>query len=77
MRQRKPKYVNEYVDRHGQPRVYLRWPGRAQVALPALLYTPEFWAAYHAALSADEPTPMRRIKAGTIAAAVHGYYRQH
>lgn len=28
MRQRKPKFVNEYVDRHGKPRVYLRRPGR-------------------------------------------------
>jgi integrase len=26
-------------------------------------------------MSADEPTPMRRIKAGTIGAAVQGYYR--
>ncbi|MGY4460361.1 integrase [Bradyrhizobium sp. LB13.1] len=75
MRQRKPKYVNEYLDRHGQPRVYLRRPGRSQVALPAPLYTPEFWTAYRAAMSADEPTPeVRRIKAGTIAAAVRGYY---
>ncbi|UPK40433.1 site-specific integrase [Bradyrhizobium sp. 186] len=75
MRQRKPKYVNEYLDRHGQPRVYLRRPGRPQLALPAPLYTPEFWTAYRAAMSADEPTPeVRRIKAGTIAAAVRGYY---
>jgi short subunit dehydrogenase-like uncharacterized protein len=26
-------------------------------------------------MAADEPTPMRRIKAGTIGAAVQGYYR--
>jgi len=74
VRQRKPKYINEYVDRHGQPRVYLRRPGRPQLALPTPLYT-QFWTAYHAAMSADEPTPMRRIKAGTVAAAVQGYYR--
>jgi integrase len=42
--------------------------------LPAPLYTPEFWAAYHAAISADEPTLLHRIKADTIAAAVQGYY---
>jgi integrase len=75
MRQRKPKYVNEYLDRHGRPRVYLRRPGRPQLALPAPLYTPEFWTAYRAAMSADQPTPeVRRIKPGTIAAAVRGYY---
>jgi integrase len=75
MRQRKPKYVNEYLDRHGHPRVYLRRPGRPQLALPAPLYTPEFWTAYRAAMSTDEPTPeVRCIKAGTIAAAVRGYY---
>lgn len=74
MQRRKPKYVNEYIDRHGKPRVYLRQPGRAQVALPAPLYTPEFWTAYRAAM-ADERTPeVRRVKAGSIAAAVRGYY---
>jgi hypothetical protein len=62
------------VDRHGQPRVYLRRPGKHQLALPALLYSPEFWTAYRAAMSTDAPTPeVRRIKAGTIAAAVKGY----
>lgn len=75
MRQRKPKFVNEYLDRHGKPRVYLRRPGKAQLALPAPLYTPEFWTAYRAAMSTDEPTPeVRRVKAGSIAAAVGGYY---
>jgi integrase len=75
VRQRKPKYLNEYLDRHGQPRVYLRRPGRPQLALPTPLYTPEFWTAYRAAMSTDEPAPeVRRIKAGTIAAAVNGYY---
>ncbi|OSJ32021.1 tyrosine-type recombinase/integrase [Bradyrhizobium japonicum] len=74
MQRRKPRYVNEYIDRHGKPRVYLRRPGRAQVALPAPLYTPEFWTAYRAAM-ADEPTQeVRRVRAGSIAAAVRGYY---
>lgn len=78
MRQRKPKYVNEYLDRHGHPRVYLRRPGKPQLALPAPLYTPEFWAAYRAAMSSDAPTPeVKRIKAGTIAAAVKGCEGTH
>ncbi|MHC2287429.1 hypothetical protein [Bradyrhizobium barranii] len=43
--------------------------------MPAPLYTPEFWTAYRAAMSTDEPTPeLRRVRAGSIAAAVHGYY---
>lgn len=73
MRQRKPKYVNEYLDRHGHPRIYLRRPGKPQLALPVPLYSPEFWTAYQAAMSSDAPTPeVKRIKAGTIAAAVQG-----
>jgi len=74
VRQRKPKYVNEYIDRHGKGRVYLRRPGKPQLALPAPLYTPEFWTAYRAAMSGDATPEVRRIKAGTIAAAVRGYY---
>jgi integrase len=72
VRQRKPKYVEDYLDRHGQPRVYLRRPGRARVALPAPMFTPEFWTAYHAAMETGEPQKLRRIKAGSIAAAVKG-----
>jgi integrase len=74
MRQRKPKYVEDYLDRHGQPRVYLRKPGLARVALPAPMFTLEFWAAYHAAMGGTPAQGPRRIKAGTIAAAVKGYY---
>lgn len=73
MRRRKPRYINEYIDRHGKPRVYLRRPGRPQVALPAPLYSQEFWTAYHAAM-ADEPARTVRRKPGSVAAAVHGYY---
>ncbi|WP_354099604.1 MULTISPECIES: tyrosine-type recombinase/integrase [unclassified Bradyrhizobium] len=43
--------------------------------MPAPLYTPEFWTAYRAAMSTDEPMPeVRRVKVGSIAAAVRGYY---
>ena len=70
---RKPKYVNEYLDRHGRPRIYLRRPGQPQVALPTPLYSQEFWTAYHAAM-ADEPVLVSRLKPGSVAAAVLGYY---
>jgi site-specific recombinase XerD len=39
------------------------------------LYTPEFWTAYRAAMSADDPMPeVRRVKVGSIAAVVRAYY---
>ncbi|RAZ83213.1 hypothetical protein DPM33_32910 [Mesorhizobium hawassense] len=73
MRHRKPTYINEYVDRHGRARIYLRRPGHPQLALPTPLYSQEFWTAYHAAM-ANEPVKANRLKPGSIAAAVHGYY---
>ncbi len=72
-RERKPKYVNEYVDRHGRARVYLRRPGQKQIALPAPLYSHEFWTAYHAAM-ANEPPKVSTLRAGSVAAAILGYY---
>ena len=36
---------------NGRHRIYLRRPGCPQVALPVPMYTPEFWSAYHAAMS--------------------------
>jgi site-specific recombinase XerD len=74
VRQRKPKFIEEYVDRHGKPRIYLRRPGKARIALPAPMYTPEFWTAYHAAMGDKPVQGPRRVKAGSIAAAVTGYY---
>jgi len=74
VRQRKPKYVEDYLDRHGQPRVYLRRPGRPRIALPCPIFTPEFWAAYHAAMDSDGLPKPRTVKANSIAAAVRGYY---
>jgi integrase len=72
-RDRKPKYVNEYIDRHGRARVYLRRPGQKQVALPSPLYSQEFWTAYHAAM-ADEPVKTSQLKPGSVSAAILGYY---
>jgi integrase len=70
---RKPRYVNEYLDRHGRARIYLRRPGRLQIALPTPLYSHDFWTAYHAAMD-DNPITATRLKPGSIAAAVQGYY---
>ncbi len=73
MRQRKPKYVNEYLDRHGRSRIYLRRPGQGQIALPTPLYSPDFWTAYQAAM-ADKPIKTSQLKAGSVSAAILGYY---
>ena len=67
--------MNEYVDRHGRTRIYLRRLGRKQIPLPTPMFSHEFWTAYRAAIDASEmPKTIRRIKAGTIDAAVSGYY---
>ena len=49
-----PKYVNGYVDRHGKPRFYFRRGGFKRVALPSLPWSPEFMAAYEAALTGQD-----------------------
>jgi hypothetical protein len=48
---RPPKYVQGFVDRWGKPRFYYRRPGFTRVALPGLPWSPEFMAAYEAALA--------------------------
>ncbi len=50
MSRRLPKYVNGFVDRHGRAHHYFRRPGRKSVRLPGLPGSPEFMAAYNAAL---------------------------
>lgn len=76
MRHKKPAYVHEYLDRHGKPRVYLRKPGEKRVPLPAPLYTPEFWAAYHEAMkgNAVPASVADRVAPGSVSAAITGYY---
>jgi hypothetical protein len=63
------KCINEYLDRHGRPRIYLRRLGRPQVALPTPLYSREFWTDYNAAMD-DNPVKASWLKSGSVAAAV-------
>ena len=53
----KLKYVQEYRDRHGKLRRYLRLPGRKKISLPGEPGTPQFMAAYYTALA----TPLAPI----------------
>jgi len=76
---RKPPYVHGFVDRHGKKaRYYFRRPGFKQVPLPGLPWSPEFMAAYEAAMAGEtaprvEPGATRTIP-GTINALVVAYY---
>src|SRR6266852_4226199 len=75
-------YIHAIVDRHGHPRHYFRRRGFPSITLPGQVGSPEFMAAYQAAMSGDETTttpPIEigasRIKAGTVASAVSGYFQ--
>lgn len=74
MRLRKPKYVNVYQDRHDKQRIYYREPGKPQVALPGPLYSEEFWIAYHKAQKAEPVSAGKAPAAGSMGAAIQGYY---
>ena len=74
-----PRYVDGFLDRFGKPRFYLRRPGFKRVPLPNLPWSPEFMAAYEAAM-AGEGAPARlelgasRTAVGTVSHAIVGYY---
>jgi integrase len=73
----KLRYVHAFTDRHGKARHYFRRPGYKQVPLPGLPGSPEFIAAYEAALLGDTAPHIEigagRVKPGSVAAAVSGY----
>ena len=73
-----PRYVQGFLDRHGRPRHYLRRPGHKRVRLPGIPWTPEFMAAYEAAL-AGKPEPVEigalRTLPGTINSLIVAYYK--
>jgi integrase len=73
---RLPKYVNGYVDRHGKPRFYFRRRGFKRVALPFLPWSPEFMAAYEAALAGQDRIEVGagRTMPGTMRALAVSYF---
>jgi integrase len=75
MMRRAPKYVHGFIDRHGKPRFYFRRRGFKKVALPGLPWSPEFMAAYEAAL-AGQPYEVgsARTRPGTIRAVALSYF---
>jgi integrase/recombinase XerD len=74
----KLRYVNSFKDRHGRLRHQCRIPGQKSFGLPGLPGSAEFMEAYQAALAAaslaSREIGARRTKAGTINAAIVGYY---
>jgi integrase len=72
---RAPKYVHGFIDRHGKPRFYFRRRGFKKIPLPGLPWSPEFMAAYEAAL-AGQPLLIgsARLKPGIIRALSISYF---
>jgi integrase len=72
---RPPKFVHGFMDRHGKPRWYFRRAGFQRVPLPGLPWSPEFMAAYEAAL-ADQPLPigLGRARPGSMLALAISYF---
>jgi len=73
------KFVHRFRDRHGKWRHYFRRPGFTQVSLPGLYASPEFMAAYTAALG-GETSPklvpgLSRETRGSMAALIASWYQ--
>ena len=61
-----PKYTHGYIDCRGKPRWYLRRPGLKRVSLTGLPWSPEFMAAYEAAMAGEKIEPGKSaIKPGS------------
>jgi integrase len=70
-------FINEYRDRHGKLRRYFRRPGFKQIRLHGAPGSPEFMAAYEAAMAGQEARReigASRTRPGTVNAAIVGYY---
>jgi len=73
---RPPKYVHGYIDCRGRPRWYLRRAGHRRVPLPGLPWSPEFMAAYEAAMAGEKIEPGKsKIKPGSVADLITLYYQ--
>jgi integrase len=69
------KFVQAWIDSEGRAHHYFRRHGFERVRLPGLPGSAEFMAAYSQALAgAPEPVGKDRSKAGSVAAAIAGYY---
>ena len=69
----RPKHLHRDVSRHGQVRWYVHVPGRPRVRLTGAYGSPEFLAAYSAAVAGEAPAGPRRASAGSLAWLVARY----
>jgi site-specific recombinase XerD len=71
------KYVYRYRDRHGKWRQYLRRPGCKSIPLPGAWGSPEFMAAYQAAINttATLSPKVSVANAGTMRALAIDYFK--
>lgn len=67
------KYVHEYDDAHKRKWRYVRRPGMPRVQLPGLPGSPEFMAAYSAAID-GAAIPRGRYKARSVGKLVEDFY---
>lgn len=75
MPKKPPQFIVSQTTRHGRKVWYFRRGKGARVRLPDKYDTPEFWAAYHKALTGEE-LPARnnaRSRAGTLAWLIDAY----
>lgn len=70
-----PKYCQGFVDRHGRPRWYFRRPGFDRVPLPGLPWSPDFMAAYEAAMEGKSQPGEKRTVPGTVSDLIVRYYQ--
>jgi len=68
-------YIHEYCDKDGKLRRYVRRRGFPRVRLPGLPGSPEFMAAYQAAIVGAAPERRAHAADGTMKALVIDYYR--
>lgn len=71
-----PKYCHGYIDCRGKPRWYLRRAGFKRVPLPGLPWSPDFMAAYEAAMTGQKIEPGKsKIKPGSVSDLIVIYYQ--
>jgi integrase/recombinase XerD len=74
----KLKHLVEEVDRHGNPRIYVRIKGRPKIRIRAMPGTPEFMVAYQAAMvqppSADDDKRHHSPAKGSFGHVCLAYY---
>lgn len=78
IRQKRPRYLHVWRDRHGKLRAAYRKKGQRKIPLPLPLYSEAFWIAYHkaeeGAPESAVPIGAERTKPGSINALIAAYY---